>query len=57
MERDYSGAMKWRSLVEQHERARVSGTLSRRVAGDAVITVRFVNGKVGIKSYDKPTSK
>jgi len=22
-----------------------------------LITVRFVNGKVGIKSYDKPTSK
>jgi hypothetical protein len=35
----------------------VSGTVSRWVAGDAVITVRFVNGKVGIKSYDKTTSK
>jgi len=35
----------------------VSGTVSRWVAGDAVITVRFVNGKVGIKSYDKPTGK
>jgi hypothetical protein len=35
----------------------VSGTVSRWVAGDAVITVRFVNGKAGIKSFDKPTAK
>jgi hypothetical protein len=35
----------------------VSGTVSRWVADDAVITVRFVNGKVGIKSFDKPTGK
>jgi hypothetical protein len=32
----------------------VSGTASRWVGGDAVITVRFVNGKVALKSYDKP---
>ncbi|HEY3074346.1 MAG TPA: outer membrane protein assembly factor BamE [Burkholderiales bacterium] len=35
----------------------VSGTLSRWVADDAAITIRFVNGRVGVKSYDKPTSK
>jgi hypothetical protein len=35
----------------------VSGSVSRWVADDAVITVRFVNGKVGIKSFDKPTRK
>lgn len=35
----------------------VGGTVSRWVAGDAVITVRFVNGKVGLKSYDKPAAK
>jgi hypothetical protein len=35
----------------------VSGTVSRWAADDAVITVRFVNGKVGIKSFDKPTGK
>jgi len=32
----------------------VSGTASRWVSGDAVITVRFVNGKVALKSFDKP---
>lgn len=32
----------------------VSGTASRWVGGDAVITVRFVNGKVALKSFDKP---
>jgi hypothetical protein len=32
----------------------VSGTASRWVSGDAVITVRFVNGKVAFKSFDKP---
>ena len=31
--------------------------VSRWVADDAVITVRFVNGKAGIKSFDKPTRK
>jgi hypothetical protein len=32
----------------------VSGTVSRWAGRDGVITVRFVNGKVGIKSFDKP---
>jgi hypothetical protein len=32
----------------------VSGTSSRWVAGDTVINVRFVNGKVALKSFDKP---
>jgi hypothetical protein len=35
----------------------VSGSVSRWVADDAVITVRLVNGKVAIKSFDKPTRK
>lgn len=35
----------------------VSGTASRWVAGDTVITVRFVNGKVAFKSFDKPGDK
>lgn len=32
----------------------VSGTSSRWVAGDAVISIQFVNGKVAFKSFDKP---
>jgi uncharacterized protein YcfL len=32
----------------------VSGTASRWVGNDAVIAVRFVNGKVALKSFDKP---
>jgi len=32
----------------------ISGTASRWVAGDTVITVRFVNGQVAFKSFDKP---
>ncbi len=32
----------------------VSGTSSRWVSRDAVINVRFVNGKVALKSFDKP---
>jgi hypothetical protein len=32
----------------------VSGTSSRWVSGDAEINVRFVNGKVALKSFDKP---
>ncbi|HEY7239489.1 MAG TPA: hypothetical protein VH600_10000 [Burkholderiales bacterium] len=32
----------------------VSGTASRWVAGNTVITVRFVNGQVAFKSFDKP---
>jgi len=35
----------------------VSGTASRWVAGDTVITVRFVNGSVAFKSFDKPGDK
>ena len=35
----------------------ISGTSSNWEAGDAVITVRFVNGKVALKSFDKPASK
>ena len=32
----------------------ISGTSSKWVGGDAVIVIRFLNGKVAIKSYDKP---
>ena len=32
----------------------VSGTASRWVSGDAAVTVRFVNGKVALKTFDKP---
>lgn len=35
----------------------VSGTASRWVGKDAEITVRFVNGKVALKSFDKPGRK
>jgi hypothetical protein len=35
----------------------VSGTASRWVAGDTVITVRLVNGKVAFKSFDKAGGK
>lgn len=31
-----------------------SSTLSRWVSRDAVITVRFVNGKARVKTFDKP---
>jgi hypothetical protein len=31
----------------------MSGTSTRWVDGDAVISVSFVNGKVALKSYDK----
>jgi hypothetical protein len=31
----------------------ISGTASRWVAGDTVITVRFVNSQVAFKSFDK----
>lgn len=31
-----------------------SSTLSRWMSSDAVITVRFVNGKARIKTFDKP---
>ncbi len=35
----------------------VSGTSSKWEGSDAAITVRFVNGKVALKSYDKPAGK
>jgi hypothetical protein len=35
----------------------VSGTASRWVGKDAEIGVRFVNGKVALKSFDKPGRK
>ena len=35
----------------------VGGTVSKWTSGDAVITVRFVNGKVALKGYDKPAGK
>jgi hypothetical protein len=35
----------------------MSGTVSRWVASDAVITVRFVNGKAAFKSFDKPAAE
>jgi hypothetical protein len=31
----------------------VSGTSSRWVSGDAQITIRFLGGKVAVKSFDK----
>jgi hypothetical protein len=34
----------------------VSGTSSRWVGRDAEITVRFVNGKVATKAFDKPAA-
>jgi len=35
----------------------ISGTSSKWVASDAVVTVRFVNGKLAVKSFDKPAGK
>jgi len=35
----------------------VSGTSSKWVASDAVISVQFVNGKVLLKTFDKPPAK
>jgi hypothetical protein len=35
----------------------ISGTASKWVAKDAVITVQFVNGKVRGKSFDRPPMK
>lgn len=35
----------------------ISGTSSRWVAKDAVITIQFVNGKVRLKSFEKPSIK
>lgn len=31
----------------------ISGTASKWVAGDAVITIRFVNGKVALKNFER----
>ena len=35
----------------------VGGTASKWTSGDAVITVRFVNGKAALRSYDQPAGK
>lgn len=35
----------------------ISGTASRWAGSDAEITVRFVGGKVALKSFDKPVAK
>ena len=35
----------------------ISGTSSKWVAGDAAILIRFVNGKVALRSFDKPVKK
>jgi len=34
----------------------ISGTSSKWTGGDAAITVRFVNGKVALKTFDKPAT-
>ena len=35
----------------------ISGTSSKWVSGDAMINIRFVNGKVAVSSFDKPAKK
>ena len=35
----------------------ISGTSSRWASGDTAITIRFVNGKVAVSSFDKPAGK
>jgi hypothetical protein len=35
----------------------ISGTASKWAGGDATITIRFVNGKVALRSFDKPGRK
>jgi SmpA / OmlA family len=35
----------------------ISGTSSKWVAADAVILIRFVNGKVALRSFDNPGKK
>jgi hypothetical protein len=35
----------------------ISGTTSKWTSGGSEITVRFVNGKVALKSFDKPPPK
>ena len=35
----------------------ISGTSSRWVTKDAVVTIQFVNGKARLKSFEKPSIK
>ncbi|MEW6687456.1 MAG: outer membrane protein assembly factor BamE [Pseudomonadota bacterium] len=35
----------------------ISGTASRWASGDSVITIRFVNGKVALSSFDKAPAR
>jgi hypothetical protein len=35
----------------------ISGTSSTWSSGEATITIRFVNGKVALRSFDKPGKK
>ena len=35
----------------------ISGTSSKWISGDATITIRFVNGKVALSSFEKPARK
>jgi hypothetical protein len=35
----------------------ISGTASTWESGDSRITVRFVNGKLALKSFDKPAAR
>ena len=35
----------------------ISGTSSKWVGGEALITIQFVNGKVALRSFDKPGKK
>jgi hypothetical protein len=35
----------------------ISGTASKWAGGDATIAIRFVNGKVALRSFDKPGKK
>lgn len=35
----------------------ISGTSSKWSGGDAEITIRFVNGKVALKNFEKPAGK
>jgi 4-hydroxy-3-methylbut-2-enyl diphosphate reductase IspH len=35
----------------------ISGTSSKWVGSDAEITIRFLGGKLALKSYDKPGAK
>jgi hypothetical protein len=34
----------------------ISGTSSKWTSGDATITIRFVNGKVALRNFEKPGS-